>query len=45
LWERSENGLVQKGKELVGAAGAGRVARGDFTGHGNAGWRNCTVPI
>ena len=36
LWERSENGLVQKGKELAGAAGAGRVARGDFTGHDNA---------
>ena len=28
---------VQNGKELAGAVGAGRVARGDFTGHDSAG--------
>jgi hypothetical protein len=32
-----ENTLVLKGKKLVGAVGAGSVARGDFTGHDSAG--------
>ena len=40
-----ESVRVQKGKELVGAVSAGRVARGDFTGHDSAGWLSCTVPI
>ena len=35
-WTRSESGSVQKGKELGGVAGAGRVARCDFTGHDRA---------
>ena len=32
-----ESGRVQKGKELGGVAGAGRAARGDFTGYDRAG--------
>jgi hypothetical protein len=32
----TRNSRVQKGKELAGVAGAGRVARGDFTGYDSA---------
>jgi hypothetical protein len=38
IWKlKVERVCVQKGKELAGIAGAGRAARGDFTGYDRAG--------